>query len=71
MDFLDFCFDLSCLFFCSLFNKKFDAIVTKKKSQKLTRKEKETIVIIKSINVKFIKIVYFKNIIIKVKSLKT
>ena len=70
MKFLNFCFNLSCSFFCSFFNKKFTTIITKKKSQKLTKKKKEIIVIIKLISAKFIKIVYFENIIAKVKSFK-
>jgi len=67
---LNLCFDLSCFFFCSLFDKKFDTIVTKRKSQKFTRKEKETIVIVKLINAKSIETIYFENIVARVKSFR-
>jgi len=71
INFLNLCFNLSCSFFCSFFNKKFDTIVIKKKSQKLTKKEKETIVIVKSISAKSIKTIYFENIVARVKFLRT
>jgi len=45
--------------------------VTKRKSQKFTKKEKKTIVIIKSISAKSIKTIYFENIVARVKSFKT
>jgi len=68
---INLCFDLSCSFFCSLLNKKFDTIVTKRKFQKFTKKKKEIIVIVKSISARFIETIYFENIVARVKFIKT
>ncbi len=45
IDFLDFCSNLSCSFFCSLFNKKFDTIVTKKNLRNLQKKRKRQLLL--------------------------
>ena len=71
INFLDFCLDLSRFFFRSILNKEFDKIVTKRKSRVIIRKKKETIVNINSINIKFIEIVYFDDIVAKVNLLQT
>jgi len=42
---LDFCFNLNCSFFFSLFNKKFDTIVTKKNLGNLLKKRKKQLLL--------------------------
>ncbi len=71
IDFFDFYSNLSCSFFCSIFNKEFNKIITNRKLQVIIKKKKKTIINIDSINIKFIEIVYLDNIVAKVNLLQT
>ncbi len=70
INFFDFCSNLSRSFFRSIFKKEFEKIVIEKKSQVITRKKKETIVNVDSINIEFIEIVYLGDIVARVNLLR-
>ncbi len=70
INFLDFCSNLSCSFFCSIFKKEFEKVIAKRKSRVITKKKKKTIVNIDSISIKFIEIVYLDNIVARVNLLQ-
>lgn len=71
MDLLGLCPDLSRSFFRSLSEEEFDAIVAERKPQKLTRKEKETVVTVKSISAGPTETIHFGDIVARVGSLRT